>query len=282
MVGYREHMERRERERSESGRRPWEGYRGRDDKQVEDFGSAGGQYSTPNGPDQNPHNDEEEFRRSSRDQGEQYSRSWEQERAPRDRGGRDQGRGRERGRDQQWSDRGQGAGGYTAGSQYGQVGAEREEPRDRGGYSRAGQYNEGGSRRHSGQGGFEQDRYGQDMNEGGGYGAGGYTGYGSPAQDQSSGQQHDPEYAQWRRAQSRKYDDDYNSWREAQLKSHDDDYANWRKERHEQFGQSFSEWCQKRESTEAGGQARDEPSAQSSKQSPSSAPSVLRAEKSQG
>jgi hypothetical protein len=268
-------MERRERERSESGRRPWEGYRASDDKQVEDYGSAGGQYSTPNGPDQNPYNDEEEFRRSS---GEQYSRSWEQERAPRDRGGRDQGRGRERGQNQQWSDRGQGAGGYTARGQYGQVGAEREESRDLGGYSRSGQYNEGGSQRRSGQGGF-----GQDMDESGGYGAAGYAGYGSPAQDQSSGQQHDPEYAQWRRDQSRKYDDDYKSWRDAQLKSHDDDYANWRKERHEQFGQSFSEWRQKRETTEAGGQAKDEQSGQSSaKQSPSSGSPVLRAEKSQG
>lgn len=278
MVGYREHLERRERERSESGRRPWEGYRGSDDKQVEDYGSAGGQYSTPNGPDQNPYNDEEEDRRRfSRDQGEQYSRSWEEERAPRYRGDRDYDQR------QQWSDRGQGAGGYTAGGQYGQVGSVREEPRDQGGYSKASHYNEGGNRRGYGQGGFQQSRYGQEMDQSGGYGAGGYAGYGSPAQDQASGQQHDPEYAQWRRDQGRKYDDDYKSWREAQLKSHDDDYENWRKERHEQFGQSFNEWRQKRETTEAGGQSRDEPSGQSSaKQSPPSGSPVLRAEKSQG
>ncbi len=97
---------------SDSERRPWEGYR-RQTRQAPDYGSAGGQYTSRVGPDQNPYTEDEGAyagvrNRSYSGQGNYnpgIERDWERE-----------GRGS--------------AGGY------GQVGGRRQQARDEGGYSR--------------------------------------------------------------------------------------------------------------------------------------------------
>lgn len=235
-------------DKDESERRPWEGYRARR-AQAPDFGSAGGQYSSRVGPDQDPY---------TRDEGAYFGARPEDGQDPDD--WRD------------WDERaGRGRGGY------GQVGGSRETARDEGGYSRASRV---GGRRHHGQGGYGEERqWGRDRGSYGpaGYGPGnppdagqlaygpnsqnygqpvepGYgrrnRGYGTDGVAAGQGQaegRHDPDYSQWRQDQARKYDEDYGSWRESQLRRHDDDYETWRKERRDKFGQTFAEWRAQRD-----------------------------------
>ncbi len=247
-------------QRNDDERRPWEGYRSRSQQQS-DYGSAGGQYSSRVGPDQDPY---------SADEGAYFGAGRGYREDPEhDPGAR---RSPEAGRWEGWDERsGRGRAGY------GQVGGRRETARDEGGYSRGSRQ---GGRHHYGQGGYgEEQEWGRDRGQYGqpGWGQGnppdtGQLAYGPNAQnygqqvspgygprgrsygtdgiEAGQGRQdihHDPEYREWRREQARKYDEDYDAWRETQLKGHDEDYDRWRRERQDKFGESFSEWRDKRQ-----------------------------------
>ena len=226
--------------RPEGDRRPWEGYRRRG-AQAPDYGSAGGQYTSRVGPDQNPYTEDEGAYAGARNRSYQGQGNYNQ------------------GIQDDWEREGRGGGGG-----YGQVGGSREQPRDQGGYSTASRGPEGG--RYYGQGGHGEERdWGRDRGDFGQYGQSrfaqdpgappdaGQLAYGPGSQSYGQavtnrrgadpGPHHgDPDYQEWRREQARKYDEDYESWRESQLKRHDDDYSRWRKERRDKFGGDFDKW----------------------------------------
>lgn len=242
----------------EGGERcPWEGYRRREE-QAPDYGSAGGQYFSRVGPDQDPYSADEGAYAGARNRdyggqgnynpgrfGEAAQQDWERE-----------GRG--------------GRGGY------GQVGGHRETARDEGGYSRGSRY---GGQRHVGQGGYgEEQDWGRDRGDFNQYGQGGFRaaggypaesgqsaygpgsqGYGQTVDDHAGGhEQHDSDYRRWRSDQARRYDEDYGSWRESQLRQHDDDYSKWRSERREKFGKDFSDWSSSRSRSQVSSQNQGE------------------------
>ncbi len=264
MPGHRDqnHWSDHKEDREGGERRPWEGYRPRG-KQAPDYGSAGGQYFSRVGPDQDPYTPDEGAYAGvrNRDYGgqgnydpERYGQAsqhdWERE-----------GRG--------------GRGGY------GQVGGRRETARDEGGYSRGSRY---GGQRHVGQGGYgEEQNWGRDRGDFSQYGQGGFDpargnppdsqqlaygpgsqSYGQALDDHDAGGQHgygqhdhgqhDTDYRRWRSDQARKYDEDYGSWRESQLRQHDDDYSKWKSERREKFGKDFSDWNSSRSQSSASSQ----------------------------
>ncbi|MGE0667978.1 MAG: hypothetical protein AB7O49_15585 [Sphingomonadales bacterium] len=239
MAGDRDHDRWSSHQESRQGgeRRPWEGYRRRS-SQAPDYGSAGGQYTSRVGPDQNPYTEDEGAYAGAR------NRSYHGE------GNYNQGVQHDWERD----GRGQRGG-------YGQVGGEREQARDEGGYSRA---SRGGEGRYYGQGGHGEERdWGRDRGDFGQYGESrfdhgyppdaGQLAYGSGSQNygqtvgdyggSDDGPHHDDtEYRDWRREQPRRYDQDYGSWRESQLRRHDDDYAEWRQQRQEGHGSDPEGW----------------------------------------
>jgi len=151
--------------------------------------------------------------------------------------------------------RGQGSGGQRYGgsrnwdqrNDYGEGAMTR-----RGGY---GDWNEGGSEPYSrqggsrygsgqggqdyrgdwgGEGGYGQQRYGQQ----GGYGEqdGGNGGYGQQAagfSQQGEGEEYDPDYRYWRREQMKQFDSDYDEWRKERRKKFSDDFNTWRSSRNQ-------------------------------------------------
>ncbi|MEN3977024.1 hypothetical protein [Emcibacter sp. SYSU 3D8] len=231
-------------------RRPWEGY-SRQNRQSPDYGSAGGQYTSRVGPDQDPYTEDEGAYAGAR------SRSFGGQ------GNYNQGVQRD------WERDGRGSGGG-----YGQVGGRRERAADEGGYSRASRH---GDQPAYGQGGFgEEHDWGREQGDHGQYGES-RRGRESAASDMSQyaygagsqnygqtvsgdegrrGQDHshrfDPDYQEWRQAQASKYDADYRLWRENQLRQYDEDYSKWRKERHDKFSADFTDWRTKRQSSPGG------------------------------
>lgn len=216
---------------SDGERRPWEGYR-RQTRQAPDYGSAGGQYTSRVGPDQNPYTEDEGAYAGVRNRSYSGQGNYNQ------------------GVERDWEREGRGSAGG-----YGQVGGRRQQAQDEGGYSRGSR--QGGERSY-GQGGYGEERdWGRDRGDHDNpsdarqyaYGPGSQS-YGQAVSgyqgDQAGGSggsaRHDPDYHHWRQEQVRKYDDDYRTWRESQMKQHDDDYAKWRKERSDKFGNDFADW----------------------------------------
>ncbi len=265
-------------------RRPWEGY-GPRNRQAPDYGSAGGQYTSRVGPDQDPYTEDEGAYAGVRNRAyggqgnynQSGQRDWERE----GRGGAG-GYGQVGGQREQAQDEGRYSRGSRRGGQrfYGQggYGEEQDWGRDRGDHDRGvppdasqlaygpgsqnygqavGNYQGASNYAQSGRGSHSPDRGDSDDNwesQQLNYGALGpvssgqraqSTGYGQGAQQGHEGSQFDPDYHNWRQEQARKYDEDYGSWRETQLKQHDEDYGKWRKERQDKFGNDFSAWRSK-------------------------------------
>jgi hypothetical protein len=146
----------------------------------------------------------------------------------------------------------------SAGSNYGDWRQEGQSSQRSGAFGEQSPYGGAGSGRDD----YESNRYRQQNP--GQPGHGGYSGWhGQPAQSGPYGQsgmgqqrwgqqgQQGGSFGQGDSSQEQ-FDPDYHQWRSEQMKALDDDYKNWRQDRYKKFSDEFSTWRSGRQKNESG------------------------------